>query len=163
MLKDRYQKLTKKIVMLLAMVFCLVSLAWGRYSSVNHAFRAEDNDKKTITEAQWRNPPIRFTKVMLGDREIKLKEEFEKGGDDWFKDLTLTIKNISNKDIKYLDLYLSFPETQPYGFVATGYNFRYGRYRGIWEHGDDFTLKAGDEIEIRISEEFHNIIKKNLE
>src|SRR5437868_3431042 len=121
MLKDRYEKLIGNTIILLVLFLSLFAITWSDTSFVVRGVLAQTERKKTITEEEWHNPPIRFIKIRVAEREVRLNEEFE-NGDDWFKGLTLTIKNVSSKDIKYVDFLLSFPESEPYGFMMSSGN-----------------------------------------
>jgi len=157
--KQSFAKLANVSVLILLLWFGSILLN-SQSSSFNVA-NAQTN-RKTITNTPWPNMPVEFVKVTVAGTEVKLGEAFE-NGDEWFKGFTLTIKNTSMKEIKYFDLYLDFPETKASGPLVLSNLIRYGRYEGLWESGNDVSLKPGDETEIKISDTLHSAIKYHVE
>jgi hypothetical protein len=123
--------------------------------------------KKTITHSQWRNQPVKCVKVKAAGQSFNFNatintlhatfEHYEAfdGDDDWLKGLVVHLKNTSNKNIIYINLHLSFPETDV-GGPRMSQPMEFGRYPEKPNVGsNDKVLKPGEEIEIALTDDDH--------
>jgi hypothetical protein len=122
--------------------------------------------KKSITHSPQRNQPVGLEKIKVAGQEIKLKAETEskedlEGDDDWMKNLTVTLKNTSDKNIVYALLVMNFPETAAAGPMS--HPLHYGRYP---KSPDDLkavtALKPGEEAEITLAAAEYDNLKTFL-
>ncbi len=61
-------------------------------------------------EQSFSKDPVKIIRVMEGNVEVKPGVPFE-AGDEWFKDLSVVIKNVSRKKIVFARIQVRFPET----------------------------------------------------
>jgi hypothetical protein len=108
--------------------------------------------------------PLEIVKIKLPGKELKLNERFEAEGDDWFKGLAMTVKNVSEKDIQHFYFLLVFPETGLTGPTALSTPIRFGQPPSS---GRDTTstvlLKPGEETELRFADDHHAATKKTIQ
>jgi hypothetical protein len=121
--------------------------------------------KKTITHSQWRNQPVKCVKVKAAGQSFNFNatintlhatfEHYEAfdGDDDWLKGLVVHLKNRSEKNIIYINLHLSFPETDV-GGPRMAHPLEFGRYPKKPNVGsNDKVLKPGEEAEIALTDQ----------
>lgn len=65
--------------------------------------------KKVIKKKPFRNEPVEITELKVKDKKVDFDAEFE-SDDDWFRGLTIRLKNSSQKRIKHLEVDMYFPE-----------------------------------------------------
>src|SRR5205807_2091301 len=73
------------------------------------AHASTQDPRKSIEEAFSVEPQIRLSKVMVGNVERRLKEEFDES-DDWPKRLSLEVQSLATKPIVYMEINLNFPD-----------------------------------------------------
>jgi hypothetical protein len=123
--------------------------------------------ERVITNLQKRNDPVKITLMKTRKGIVKPDKAFV-DDDEWFKGLTIRLRNFSGKSITYISVELSFPgpetqrETPP-----LSYPISYGR---IYSDLNDPTLPggfkpiaAGDKIDISLSDMHYNSIRSALE
>jgi len=64
--------------------------------------------ERTIKLVKWRNEPLEITKLKVSGTEVSFNQPFNAEGDDWFRDLTVTVKNISSQTIHFVEIGLTF-------------------------------------------------------
>lgn len=64
--------------------------------------------ERTIKRVKWRDEPLEITKLEVKGKEISFNRSFGAEGDDWFRDLTVSVKNVSGQAIHFIDLGLTF-------------------------------------------------------
>lgn len=117
---------------------------------------AQQNDR-TLKDKKWKNEPLEITDLKIKDKKVKFKEKFE-GDDDWFRDLKVDVKNISDKTVVFIDLTLIFPinEAVPQD-VPSSDHLLYGHYppmpgEAFTLHPDQPSLKPGDTATLRLKD-----------
>jgi hypothetical protein len=107
-----YIKLSRKsvITVLVSINAALVLLYVSGWSSTTTAFQ---NKQVIIRDLPDSNEPIEIS-MRVKDKPVTFGEGFEEDA-DWLKNLTLTVKNTSNKPIAYVRLDIIFPETKSTG------------------------------------------------
>jgi hypothetical protein len=163
MSRTDFGKVITNFVILIVLVICLVLIA-----DKDLLRTAMGQSKKTITHSQWKNQPVEFVKVKVAGKSINLnatsenkeefasenKEEFD-GEDDWLKGLVIHFKNRSDKNIIYIKVDLSFPETMGSG-IGLAHILEFGRYPGKQNvASNDKILKPGEEVEIPLTDDDH--------
>lgn len=63
---------------------------------------------RTVKKKTWGNEPIEILTVKVKGTVVDFNQVFT-SGNDWFNGLTLSVKNISNKTIVFINLALDFP------------------------------------------------------
>lgn len=58
--------------------------------------------------------PLKIVDISAANKQIRLDERFT-AGDDWLNGMRLQFKNISNKDINYIEIQFNLPETRSSG------------------------------------------------
>ncbi len=69
---------------------------------------------KGIVLRKIEQDPVRITELKVGSTPRRFEEEFDES-DDWLKKLSIEIENNWNKPIVFLEVFLTFPETQSSG------------------------------------------------
>src|SRR5882762_5273698 len=71
--------------------------------------------KKSIEKRDsYPNEPLKITAIKAANKSVDLGEQF-RGDDDWLKAAQFTVRNISEKDIVFIEIDLNFPETKSSG------------------------------------------------
>src|SRR6266540_3720949 len=121
MSRQGFRKLAANGAILIALSVCLFFVSSPRKAAALLWLSRQ----KTITKYEHRKMPLSFDKVKAAGRALELRpgsesqEDFE-GDDDWMKDLAVTFKNTSDKNVVYFRLDLQFPETEATGPMMTG-------------------------------------------
>lgn len=63
---------------------------------------------RVIEKISWRTEPVRMEKITAHDTLVEPGRKFQQEK-DWFSDLTVSVKNISNKAIARIEINVSFP------------------------------------------------------
>src|SRR4028119_946796 len=71
-------------------------------------FLFAQSSERTIKLYKWRNEPLEITKLKASGKEVSFNQPFTAEGEDWFRDLTVMVKNISNQVIHSIDIGLYF-------------------------------------------------------
>lgn len=96
-------------------------------SSANRLSTAQEKpEDKIIKHFQDPTRPVEIIDVKVKGKAIKLNEKINEDADDWLDDMSLTVKNISDKTITYIQLDLDFPETKSTGTLMR-FILRYGK------------------------------------
>ena len=66
--------------------------------------------ERTIKRKTWRNEPLEILSVKIKGKKVDFNQAFL-SQNDWFSRLTVSVKNISNKTINFIDLTLIFPSS----------------------------------------------------
>jgi hypothetical protein len=64
--------------------------------------------QRLVEKISWRTEPVRIEKITANGTVIELGRKFQQEK-DWFSDLTVSVKNISNKAIARIEINVSFP------------------------------------------------------
>jgi hypothetical protein len=84
---------------------------WIASSSIIFA----QTESRTINFVKARNEPLEITKLKASGKEVKFNQPFTGGGTDWFRDLSVTVKNVSNQTISSIDIRLVFYSSEAGG------------------------------------------------
>lgn len=126
--------------LLFGLVMSMVPVFFASRSVFQTIAQVKDTKNKIITKVDFTNPsmkePVEIVEMRSNGKPIKLDESFT--DDDWFKDLTIKFKNVSDRPITYLNWHFLFPETasagEPFGFPSS-YNMVYGLTRALEREG----------------------------
>lgn len=87
----------------------------------------EEKDR-IIEVPSFSNEPVKISELKAKGREVRAGEKF-KDSNDWFKGLTIKIRNTSDKPVKYVSVLVSFPrpkEQKEAGRLPFGEQLTYG-------------------------------------
>lgn len=130
---------------------------------------AQQKDR-TLNQIKRTNEPLEILKLKVKGKNANFKEKFA-GDDDWFRGLTVNVKNISSKTIIFIDLGIIFPKTEEVAQDAQASDhLLYGHYPPLpgekgTPHPDEPPLNPGDTATLVLSDyegtrEFLNQIGK---
>lgn len=92
-----------------------------------HVKTATQQQARKLKDNRWKSEPIKITSVTGKDGRRILLGKIQDDDDDWLRDLTISIKNTSNKNILFVELNLYFPRPEGSTDVAiTGYPIMFG-------------------------------------
>lgn len=119
---------------------------------------ANQAGERTVNKVKAPEEPLRITRLKLKGTARGFGQKFM-DGDDWLRDLTLSVKNTSNKPIVYIEIDLHFPrpEDQP-SLLPFGSSLRYGYYPALHSplpSDAPRPLMPGERAEIRLSDSEH--------
>jgi hypothetical protein len=105
--------------------------------------------ERSLKKRSFRDEPLSITKLKVKGTRINFNQKFITD-DDWFRNLTVSVKNTSNKTIVFIDLMLTFPAAE--GATqerAASDHLIYGHYPPApgetgTHHPDQLPLKSGD-------------------
>jgi hypothetical protein len=86
----------------------------------------EKANDKIIKYSPYSNQPVEVTNINVKGTSAKLNAKIDEDADDWLNDLSITVKNVSNKTITHIVLNLAFPETKETG-IPMLFPLRYGQ------------------------------------
>jgi len=112
-------------------------------------------------------PVLEVTRIKLGDKPIRLNE-LVSADENWLKNLKITVKNVGDRDIKFLlvplglldDVDYKMRPGESWGWMMT---FAYGKYGKYSKHRrSGGTLKKGAEVELTY-EHVDGLMREGLE
>jgi hypothetical protein len=107
---------------------------------------------KLIREREKRNTnPIQIVEVSANSKTIKLNEEFA-SDKNWLKDLRIRLKNSAKKNIRYVEVWLNFPETVTSGSEMS-YRSELGNSPSKPDGGAPLLLAPGEEVTVQLNDE----------
>lgn len=128
------------------MFYLFVTSLVGIFFLLTASF-AQQNER-TLKNKKWKNEPLEITDLKIKEKKVKFKEKLV-GNDDWYRNLKVDVKNISDKTVVFIDLSLTFPvnEAVPQDVPATDHLI-YGQYPPMpgetaTLHLDELALKPG--------------------
>ena len=126
------------------------SAGWG---AVHH-----DRQKSLQKIESHKNEPITIVKTKALNKTVRLGEQFD-GGDDWLSGAQLRLKNVSGKDIVYIDIRLNFPETTASGNMMSFWS-DIGNRPGLPAQNAPLLLRPNDEVTFSLDQErYKNLVK----
>jgi hypothetical protein len=96
------------------------------------------------------NEPLKIINIKSAGKSLSLGEKFS-GGDDWLKAAQLTLKNVSTKDIVFIEIDFEFPDTKSSGNEMS-FPFRLGSRPGTINSNPPVVLKGDAEITLNLDE-----------
>lgn len=148
------QRLFRQIVM--------VSLCLGTVVSTLGIINQKQD--RVLEKESWRNEPIKVSNLKVKGRKVTIGQKFSED-DDWLNNLTISIKNTSDKAILFLEMAVVFPRSNDNEPEYT-YRLKYGSIPAppgtapISNMPD--MVKPNETIDIVLSEEEYNHIKDSL-
>jgi hypothetical protein len=164
MSRKDFRKLLGNFAILGMLVACLVFLTASTKSAGFGVFWGQP-EKKVISHSKWKTEPVKFVKVKAAGKAVGFKEEFD-SDDEWMRGLVVTLKNTSNRNIAYINLYLQFPETGtggPEGYIMS-FKLEYGKYPHSPSNGNyDKLLRPDEEAELALPDTDYNELRSFLQ
>ncbi|HEX8144327.1 MAG TPA: hypothetical protein VF553_17130 [Pyrinomonadaceae bacterium] len=123
----------------------LTSIALAVFLLPVSAF-AQQKDR-VLRRIERRDEPLKILKLKVKGKQVNFNQSFITD-DDWFRDLTVNVENVSDKTIMFIDLRLTFPPTGR-AVRASSDHLLYGHYppppgETGTPHPDQPPLKPGD-------------------
>lgn len=110
----------------------------------------------------YQNEPVSISNINVQGNPINLNSKVI-GSDDWLKNLSFDLQNISNKSILYVSLRLLFPQTTATGPILA-YPIRFGERPRFPNQAQKQALLAPNEkAEIRINDDAYTKLKNFVE
>jgi hypothetical protein len=144
----------RRLAIIVLMVGFVTLLAHDLLTRAEIVIQKQD---RVLKKKDWSNEPIAITKVKVKGKPITLGETHS-GDDDWFRGLSVDIKNISKKTIVFVDLAITFPPTEgSKGEHAASDHLLYGNYpplpgESFTLHPDQPSLLPGDEATLLLTD-----------
>jgi hypothetical protein len=82
--------------------------------------------ERIIKQKSWQNEPVKILRLKIKSKDFALGQKFLED-DDWLKNLTISVKNVSGKNITFISLTLDFPRSEGSTEVPSAYDLEYGR------------------------------------
>lgn len=95
------------------------------------------------------------------NKTVKLGEQFD-GGDDWLSGAQLRLKNVSGKDIVYIEIRLNFPETKASGNMMSFWS-DIGNQPGVPIQNAPLLLRPNGEVTFSLDQERYKGLVKFIE
>ncbi len=154
-------KVSNRLLLVLVVVSIVPQFFVSRTLFISIAQTNQKKEKK-ITKARFENEPIEFVELKSNGNKFKLDEKFTQE-EDWLKDFTLSIKNVSGKPITHISLAITFPETQSTGLPMTHF-INYGVPPNVSQKNNDKLklLAPNETVQISLSEENYAGLKNFL-
>ncbi len=136
-------------------IVMLVAVAWVARDLADHRQATGQNQERVLKKKQWNNEPIKISKIKAKGVLLSLEEK-RSDGDDWFRDLTIDVTNISNKTIVFIDLALIFPPNTTEERTASDH-LMYGNYpsplgEASTIHANEPAIRPGDSATLRLTD-----------
>jgi hypothetical protein len=105
--------------------------------------------------------PVNIVSVVAKNKQLKLNEAF-KGSDDWLRGTQLRLKNNWDKDIIYIEVRLSFPQTRASG-NEMAFPLELGNLPGSPVYRDPLQLSPGQEVILPLTEKEYEGLQRFIE
>jgi hypothetical protein len=122
---------------------------------------------RVLEKESWRNQPIKISQLKVKGRFIEAGRKFPED-DDWLKNLTISVKNISSKNIVFIEIEAVFPKLRDNNSAkepAYVYRLTYGSMPplpGTTPLSNQSKIIPNETIDIILSEADHNHVKSSL-
>ena len=120
--------------------------------------------ERTINKMSWKDEPVKIIELKTKNKTVELDKRFSEK-EDWWKGITATVKNISDKPISRIELDLSFirPEGTSEEIPTYGVSMIYGRDPlEVLDNERQKEILPGESVDIRLLEVNLPSIKTDL-
>jgi hypothetical protein len=146
---------------LCACALFLATAAWSSRAS-NKLVGSQSSEKVVETIPSIFNEPIKVVGGRRGQRELKFGQKFT-GDKDWLKGAEFTLRNLTAKNIVFVELDVNLPETQASG-AETSFRINLGQIPGFNVPARTaLSLPAGGELTVNIDEERYEQLTRLVE
>ncbi len=116
---------------------------------------AQNSKERTLKYKAWQNEPLKVSHIKIKGARVLFDQKIV-ADDDWFRNLTVSVKNTSDKTITFIDLMLVFPAAEGAARPASDH-LLYGHYPPSpgetgTPHPDQPPLKPGDEATLVLTD-----------
>lgn len=117
---------------------------------------------RTLEKVHLKNEPVEIVEIKVGTKRISLSQGFMADG-DWVSNLSIKVKNLSEKQIVRIELELEFPEVTRNGDVLL-LPMRYGQLPGVEDSGpkEEGLVGPNEFVEIGVGGDSYGGIKNLL-
>ncbi|MGH9932544.1 MAG: hypothetical protein ACREA9_25350, partial [Pyrinomonadaceae bacterium] len=124
---------------------CMVVLILIWYLNFGVSKTAAQSQDKTLEKLEsYANEPLRIVEVKAANKSIRLGEGFS-AGEDWLKNASFTVKNLTDKDIIYIEIDINFPETKSSGNEMS-YRLKFGHRPAAHDSNPLLNFKPNDDL-----------------
>lgn len=133
------------------------------FTAGNAFAQAPGESEKLVKNLNLVKGPVEVVGIKNSRQTIKFGEKFTQGS-DWFSDLTIKLKNTSDKPVIYVGIGLDFPETK-----TTGYEMSFSLNYGILslepaiKNDKTEPVAPGAVFEVKLDEKKYESLKKFIE
>lgn len=116
---------------------------------------AQNSKERTLKYKAWQNEPLKVSHIKIKGAHALFDQKIV-ADDDWFRGLSVSVKNTSDKTITFIDLMLIFPPAEG-SALPTSDHLLYGHYppppgETGTPHPDQPPLKPGDEATLVLTD-----------
>lgn len=90
-------------------IFLLITSVVAGFLFSASIFAQQEN--RTLKNKKWKNEPLQIFNLKVEGKQVKFREKFV-GSNDWFRNLSVSVKNVSDKTVVFIDLSLIFPANE---------------------------------------------------
>ncbi len=138
-------------VLLCACALFLATAAWSSRAS-DELGGGRSSEKVVEVVPPIFNEPIKVVGGRLGQQELKFGQQFA-GDKDWLKGAEFTLRNLTAKNIVFVELDVNLPETQASG-AEMSFRINLGQIPGLnVPTRTALSLPAGGELAVNLDEE----------
>ena len=107
-----------------------------------------------------KNEPVEITEIKVGNNAISLGQSFL-ANSDWVSDLTFKVRNISAKDIAWVELQLQFPEVR-FNKAIFVQPIRYGQVPDLPEDSrqDEPPVAPNETVQMQLDSDSYGGLKR---
>ena len=109
-----------QVITLLFIVGIVLTCGGGAYGQTGQS------QERVIKKLSWPKEQVRIKAIKSKDKTIELGKKFS-AGDDWLKDLVVTVDNTSGKAILFIDIHLLFVKDDDSPEPLWSFGLTYGR------------------------------------
>lgn len=147
---------------LLAMAIVLGYLIGLGVNTWTREVQAQDKlqeAEKVVKLAYSRKPQLKISNLKTGQKAREFDESFVEA-EDWLKNLSFQLENVSGKSIVHLVVNINFPETKATGSMMS-YGITFGQRPGskIRHKPEPMLLKPNEILEVSLNNEYEKIVK----
>jgi len=141
---------------LIVLILTVGYLVWMVSSG---AGMAQQGREKTFKQRDYNaKDPVKIVSLAAANMPLKLDEKFSLGP-DWLRSTQIRLKNVSDKDVIYVELQFNFPETRTSGNEMS-YRSELGNLPGRPVLNSPLLLKPDEEVSFSFTEEeYKNLVE----
>src|SRR5882724_10604953 len=115
---------------------------------------------RTLEKVPRKNEPVEITEIKVGNNAISLGQSFL-ANSDWVSDLTFKVRNISAKDIAWVELQLQFPEVR-FNKAIFVQPIRYGQVPDLPEDSrqDEPPVAPNETVQMQLDSDSYGGLKR---
>lgn len=140
----------EKLLKSAACVLLLAMFIWAWPSSLRAVMTFPQGAGKSLQRLKsYRNDPLQIVDIKAANKTVRLGEQFD-GGEEWLKSAALTVRNVSGKDIIFIEIDINFPETKSSGNEMS-FPLRLGQRPGALNNSAPLLLQTNHEVTLSVT------------